>query len=117
MCVGMGFASIKAKMHLPRLLMLFVGLVCDCIGLVLGKVLRLNSFAVRMVVIHRWFRIDAAQEELGYQPVIPFSEGWLDTIGWFKEFWLPTFDSSSGLVFAAKQTQRKIDTQAKGKKL
>jgi len=117
LCVGMGFASIKAKMHLPRLLMLFVGLLCDCIGLVLGKVLRLNSFAVRMVVIHRWFRIDAAQEELGYQPVIPFSEGWLDTIGWFKEFWLPIFDSSSGLVFAAKQTQRKIDTQAKGKKL
>lgn len=115
LCVGIGFDSIKAKMHLPAWLMLFVGFICDCISSLLGKQLRLNTFAVRMVMIHRWFRIDAAQEELGYKPIVPFSEGWVDAIGWFKEFWLPTYDASSGQVFVSKQTQRKIDISAKGK--
>jgi len=113
--VGIGFDSIKAKMHLPAWLMLFVGMLCDCIGALLGKTLRLNYFAVRMIVIHRWFRIDLAQEELGYKPIIPFSEGWPDTIGWFKEVWLPTYDSSQGLNDLAKQTQRKIDSADAGK--
>ena len=32
----------------------------------------------------RWFRITAAQHDLGYQPVVSYQEGWPDTIEWFR---------------------------------
>ena len=42
-----------------------------------------------------WFRIGAAERELGYTPIVRFSEGWADTLVWFREFWLPTFTAGA----------------------
>jgi hypothetical protein len=35
------------------------------------------------------FKIDAAEKDLKYKPIIPFKKGWADTIVWFRENWLP----------------------------
>ena len=64
-----------------------------CLGHVqdlVNKSLRLNPFAVKMLVINRYFDISNAENDLKYKPVIKFEEGWADTIDWFKENWLPT---------------------------
>ena len=53
--------------------------------------MKLNPFAVKMLIIHRYFNISAAEKDLKYAPVIPFEEGWKQTIQWFKENWLPAY--------------------------
>ena len=54
--------------------------------------IKLNPFAVRMLMIHRWFDITDAERDLKYQPIISFEDGWLDTLEWFKQNWVPQFD-------------------------
>ena len=39
--------------------------------------------------MHRWFRTDAARRDLGYEPIVPFDEGWRRTVAWFAEHWAP----------------------------
>lgn len=65
--------------------------------------------------MHRWFRIDAAREDLGFEPIISFDEGVADTAEWTKQHWLPDYlrRSGGGLSGIAAQSQRKIDIQAK----
>uniref|UniRef100_A0A7S4RE51 3-beta hydroxysteroid dehydrogenase/isomerase domain-containing protein n=1 Tax=Alexandrium monilatum TaxID=311494 RepID=A0A7S4RE51_9DINO len=112
--VSLGFTSIMAKVHLPAWFMLTLGWLCDVVGSCLGRKFKLSKFAVRMLIMHRWFRIDAIKRDLGYQPLVGFGEGWTDTVGWFRQYWLPTFSASaSGLTGdVARQTQRKIDIQS-----
>ena len=113
-CVGMGFADMHKKFHLPTWFMFLIAHICDAIGWVTGKRLKLNPFAVKMVTMHRWFKIDAAERDLKYKPIIPFKKGWADTIVWFRENWLPTYSgkgSMTGNIFSG--TQRKIDIQNK----
>eukprot|EP00928_Gymnodinium_smaydae_P029034 TRINITY_DN21987_c0_g1_i1.p1 TRINITY_DN21987_c0_g1~~TRINITY_DN21987_c0_g1_i1.p1 ORF type:complete len:418 (+),score=65.08 TRINITY_DN21987_c0_g1_i1:48-1301(+) len=112
---GVGFASILSKFHLPASLMMFLGWACEIIGALLGKRLKLSRFSVRMLLIHRWFRIDAARQDLKYEPIVSFSEGWDDTIAWFRKRWLPIFFSgASGLTGGvAEQTMHKIGIQAR----
>ena len=80
----------------------------------LGVTLKLNLFNVRMLTMHRWFNIDAAAKDLGYAPIVSFSEGWADTLVWFRANWLPGFDPNAGLTGLSSQTQAKIDIQAAG---
>ena len=110
----MGFASIRAKCHVPRGIMMAIGYVCDWVGWATGARIKLNSFGVRMLTMHRWFNIEAAEKDLNYQPVVGFREGWADTLVWFRQHWLPTFDNSAGMVGLAEQTKAKIDTQSEG---
>ena len=42
-----------------------------------------------MLMIHRWFDIEASRRDLGYEPLIPFEQGWADTVEWFKTVWAP----------------------------
>jgi nucleoside-diphosphate-sugar epimerase len=35
----------------------------------------LNPFSVKMLTMHRWFDISAAEHDLKYKPVIGFKEG------------------------------------------
>merc|ERR1711879_956032 len=111
---GVGFNSIRSKFHLPGWLMLFLGWLCELLGACTGTKLKLSRFSVRMLLIHRWFKIDAVQRDLGYEPIVGFDEGWTDTIAWFRERWLPHFGAgASGLAGGiARQTQHKIDLQA-----
>ncbi len=68
---------------------MIVAYICNVIGFLLGTKLKMNPFNVVVLTMHRWFRIDAAVNELRYNPIIPFSTGWHDTGVWFRENWLP----------------------------
>jgi sterol-4alpha-carboxylate 3-dehydrogenase (decarboxylating) len=104
--VGMGFTSLWTKMKLPTWFMMSLAYICVFIGNcwsfvsgtpkhVVNYKLKLNPFAVQMLVINRYFNIDNAKKDLKYKPVIEFDEGWADTIEWFKENWLPSFKAGN----------------------
>jgi len=113
--VGVGFPSLWDKFKLPLWLMMFLAHICDFVSYCTGATIKLNPFAVKMLTMHRWFNIENAERDLGYQPIIPFEKGWADTIVWFKENWLPGYDNTHGSMASgiAKSTQRKIDIQSK----
>ena len=114
MVVSMGFPTLWDKFKLPDWFLFPVARVCDAVGWLLGKKLKLTGFNILMLTIHRWFAIDDAVEDLRYEPLIPFAEGWADTAAWFRAHWLPTKDfSRDGTFFGsiARATKRKIDIQ------
>lgn len=90
--------------------------LCEVIGWALGTVLKLNLFNVKMLTMNRWFRIDKAERELGFEPIVSYAEGWADTLVWFGEHWLPTFDTKAGVTGLHAGTENKIATQAAGTK-
>eukprot|EP01065_Artemidia_motanka_P003842 TRINITY_DN1183_c0_g1_i3.p1 TRINITY_DN1183_c0_g1~~TRINITY_DN1183_c0_g1_i3.p1 ORF type:complete len:439 (+),score=117.85 TRINITY_DN1183_c0_g1_i3:110-1318(+) len=109
---SLGLGSLKAKMHLPLLLMWTLAYAAALVGWVLRRPMKLNPFSVRMLTMHRWFDTSRAERDLRYQPIIGYEEGWNDTIEWFRSNWLPQQKkegSSYGAI--ASQTQRKIDIQ------
>ncbi|KAL1507043.1 hypothetical protein AB1Y20_007905 [Prymnesium parvum] len=112
--LAMGFASIKARTRLPLWLLKILAYICELIGFLTGLKLKLSLFNVRMLTMHRWFDTSAAKRDLGYEPIISFDDGWHDTLLWFKEFWLPSFDAKSGVTGLAEGTQNKIDIQSAG---
>ena len=114
--VAMGFGSIWAKAHLPMWLLWGLAYVCEAISWVLGITLKLNLFNVRVLTMHRWFDVSAAAKDLQYEPVVPFREGWADTLAWFKAHWLPYFDkrASAGFAGLEKRAEAKIEAQVKG---
>jgi nucleoside-diphosphate-sugar epimerase len=112
--LAMGFASVRAKVHLPLWLMFLLGYLCDAIGYVLGITLKLNAFSVRMMTMHRWFNISAAVNDLDYAPIIAYDDGWADTLAWFRNNWLPSFNARAGFTGLASGTQAKIDIQKAG---
>lgn len=87
----MGYKSLHSKFHLPTPLMTVVAYICNIIGFMLGRKLKLNPFTVKMMTIDRWFNIEAAQKDLKYEPVISFEKGWQETLEWFadnKGWWI-----------------------------
>lgn len=109
--VGMGFASLHTRAHMPVWLLTLVAYACELFGWLTGMPLKLNRFAVRAATMHRWFRIDSARRDLRYEPIVPYDEGWRLTLDWFRENWLPKFDPAAGARIA-RQTRGKIDAQA-----
>ncbi len=98
--IAMGFASIWAKFKLPGWFMMFLAWIVLLVGNfysfltgtpshVVNYYLKLNPFAVKMLLINRYFDISNAKRDLQYEPVIQFEDGWRDTIAWFKANWLP----------------------------
>lgn len=45
----MGFKDLFTKVHLPALMMLAIGYVCNVIGWILGRKMRVSPFTVRRV--------------------------------------------------------------------
>ena len=86
----------------------------DAVGYVLGITFKLSYFNVKILTMHRWFNIRAAEQDLGYAPIVSFSDGWADTLEWFKASWLPTFDANAGLTGLSKGTEAKIATAVAG---
>lgn len=102
--VYLGFTSLHSKFHLPVWFMLPLAYLVLYMGNVYAALtgtpkhvvnyhLKLNPFAVKMLIIHRYFNISAAQHDLQYAPVISFEKGWEETKVWFKEHWLPEFEA------------------------
>jgi len=114
--VGMGFPSLWGKAHLPKGLLLFIASICDVLQKIFGIILKLNTFNVIVLTMHRWFDIKAAETDLKFEPIIGFREGWDETIVWFRENWLPKQSKSKGLGGIAKTTQSKIDIQDESSK-
>lgn len=114
--IAMGFDSLWAKYKLPVWLLMPLAHTCDAIGYVTGRRLKLNPFNVRVLTMHRWFRIDNAQRDLKFEPIIGFSAGWADALDWFKTAWLPTFYTSGRGAGLAAQSEAKINIQAASSK-
>ena len=89
--ISMGFSDLFKKFHLPVWFLMGLAYICNVIGFILNKKLKLNPFNVKMLVIHRYFSIDNAQKDLNYEPLFTFEEAWASTIEWFKLNWLPGF--------------------------
>merc|ERR1719291_717729 len=88
--IAMGFKSIWKKAKLPLWLLYPIAYVCELIGYMCGVTLKLNLFNVRVLTMHRWFDVSAAQTDLKFSPIISYEEGWKDTLAWFKANWLPS---------------------------
>jgi nucleoside-diphosphate-sugar epimerase len=89
--VAVGCRSVFTKFRLPKWFILPVAYLCTLVGLLLRRKIKLNPFAARMLMIHRWFDIDAARRDLAYEPVIAFEQGWADTVEWFRTVWAPQY--------------------------
>ena len=90
--------------------------ICDVLQKLFGVVLKLNTFNVKVLTMHRWFDIKASEQDLKFEPIIGLREGWDETIVWFKENWLPLQSKSKGLGGISKTTQNKIDIQDESSK-
>ena len=100
--VAMGFTSLHSKFHLPTWFMMTLAYITVFIGNIWSALtgtpkhiinykLKLNPFAVKMLVIHRYFDISGAKRDLKYEPIITFEQGWAETIEWFQKNWLPKY--------------------------
>lgn len=109
--ISMGYTSLWSKLHLPTWFMMVIAHITVFIGNIFAFVtgtpkhvvnykLKLNPFAVKMLVIDRFFNIENAKRDLKYTPLIDFEQGWKETIEWFKINWLP------------KQNQNKINNNS-----
>ena len=87
--VAVGCRSVFTKFRLPKWFILPIAYLCSLLGLLLRRKIKLNPFSARMLMIHRWFDIEAARRDLGYEPVINFEQGWADTVEWFRTVWAP----------------------------
>jgi hypothetical protein len=82
--MAIGHPSLKTKIAVPLWLIMPVAHLCDLVGWCMGVKLKLTPFSVKMLVINRWFSIHNATRDLGYKPIISFSEGWASTIDWYQ---------------------------------
>jgi len=83
--VGTGRRSLKTKFSVPYMILMPIAIILQGFTYLFGVSFRLTPFTVKMMTIDRWFDITNAKRDLGYEPIIPFQQGWADTIAWFKE--------------------------------
>mmetsp|Transcript_11499 Transcript_11499/g.32615 ORF Transcript_11499/g.32615 Transcript_11499/m.32615 type:complete len:353 (+) Transcript_11499:119-1177(+) len=93
----MGYPSLYTKSKLPVPLLMVLAFICNVVGYLTGRKLKLTPFTVKMLVIDRWFDISAAQNDLKYTPIISFEKGWEETVSWFeehKDWWIARVENS-----------------------
>jgi nucleoside-diphosphate-sugar epimerase len=104
--VGMGFPSLEKKWHIPLRFIIGLAYVCYYLGQLVSLFtgvpfyqidakVKLNPFTMKMLTIDRYFKIDNAKKDLGYQPVVEFEKGWIETVEWFRVHWLPEFETKN----------------------
>ncbi len=116
----MGFPEIKNKYPYPDWLLYPAAYLLDTVSWFTGMKFKLNVFNINVLTMHRWFSIDEAIDDLGYEPIVTYDDGWKDTIEWFKENWLTEYNkktstdmhNKSAFGSIASQSKRKIDIQA-----
>eukprot|EP00978_Attheya_sp_CCMP212_P017177 scaffold45584_cov39-Attheya_sp.AAC.7 len=89
--MSMGFQDLTTKFHLPTPLLMTIAYICNVVGFLIGKKLKLNPFNVKMLTIHRYFSIENATRDLKYEPLFEFDPSWKRTIEWYKINWLPGY--------------------------
>jgi nucleoside-diphosphate-sugar epimerase len=89
--MAMGFQDLTTKFHLPTALLMTIAYICNVVGFLIGKKLKLNPFNVKMLTIHRYFSIENAKRDLEYEPLFEFDPSWKRTIEWYKINWLPGY--------------------------
>lgn len=102
--VAMGFKDIFTKFHLSVLLLMTLAYICNVVGFIINKKLKLSPFNVKMLTIDRYFSIENAKKDLKYVPVVAHNIAWKSTIEWFKVNWLPGF-----LEKQQKKSSKKVD--------
>mmetsp|Transcript_953 Transcript_953/g.1511 ORF Transcript_953/g.1511 Transcript_953/m.1511 type:complete len:364 (-) Transcript_953:428-1519(-) len=80
----LGYKSLFDKFHLPLWFMMSIAYFLKMISICTGIKFRITPFTVKMLTIHRWFDISAAEKDLGYKPLITFKEGWKQTVAWYS---------------------------------
>jgi nucleoside-diphosphate-sugar epimerase len=103
--VAVGCRSVFAKTRLPKWFILPIAYLATLLGMLLRRKFKLNPFAARMLMIHRWFDIQASTRDLGYEPVIAFEQGWADTVEWFRTVWAPQHGPNRHKAAAAAKAQ------------
>jgi nucleoside-diphosphate-sugar epimerase len=103
----MGFTDLYSKFHLPEWFLYLIAYIANAVGYLLNKKFKLNPFNVRMLTMHRYFSIERAKRDLHYQPVVPFDQAWKHTLEWFKEHWLPEYQSRKKQKKQTKSTDSK----------
>ncbi|GKY90487.1 hypothetical protein MPSEU_000022500 [Mayamaea pseudoterrestris] len=89
--VGMGFADLHSKWHLPKWLLYGLAYIGSLVSLATGAKFKLTKFNVTMLTIHRYFDIMSARNDLEYVAVRNGKEAWAETIEWFRVNWLPGY--------------------------
>ena len=90
--VELGYPSLKNKFKLPGwTFMMPLAYACDAVGYLCGKKFKLTPFSVRMLLINRWFNIEAAKNDLGYEPIYTPDEARAKTRDWFEKVWKPKY--------------------------
>jgi nucleoside-diphosphate-sugar epimerase len=92
---------VYSKLRLPAWFILPIAFAAQLLGSLLGRKFKLNPFAARMLMIHRWFDIQSSRTDLGYEPVVSFADGWASTVEWFKTVWAPVHGPNRARAHAA----------------
>jgi len=75
-----GLTPLSQKFSVPLGILYPLGRISDLIIALTGIQFRLTSYSIRMITIHRWFKIDKVKTHLGYKPVKTFEEAWLPSV-------------------------------------
>ena len=86
----LGCGSLFSKFKLPGWSFMYpLGRMCEGVGYLIGKKLKLNTFAVRMLLINRYFDPSESKRDLGYELIVTPDYAWERTRAWFKSEWVP----------------------------
>jgi len=75
-----GLPSLKEKFPVPIGILYPIACLSELYGWLTGTYVKLTRYSIRMITMHRWFRVDKAEHHLGYTPVTTFEKAWLPTI-------------------------------------
>jgi len=78
--VACGLPSLHTKAALPTALLSLVAYAGALFTALTGRMVKLTPFTLNMLVIHRYFCIQKAEQLLQYRPLVSFDEGWGATV-------------------------------------
>ena len=74
--LAMGFGSVKQRWALPYWFLMPIAYLLAFVTSITGIRFKLTPFTVLMLTMHRWFKIDDAKKDLGYEPIKSFRQEW-----------------------------------------
>lgn len=80
-----GAPSLFSKWKVPTPVMYTVAYALQFLGWLTNTQFRLIPFNVTMLTIDRYFNVDDAKRDFGYQPLKTFEEGFEETLQWYQD--------------------------------